>query len=989
MDDEPMLATDHVVAPTPGSAITISKTANEFVIKGNHLTLVKGNQFDGRTKTDPHKHIHEFLGICDMFKYRHTKNKAIRLMMFPLSLTGEAKTWLDELNEGTIETWDELQTGNIIKIFYHGLSEITQEVLNAAAGGIFLYKTPNQAYQLLEDKVLLKLDSAKNQKTRSSLKKTIAFVDEGSSNSDTDKIMARMDAMTLKMDARIDVIDEILEEDFDALLNEGSKILHSIAGTLLEEEIFTEFDEFMAMTVDENSNSDIVLGHKVSSARLEVDKAKVDVISKLPPPTNIKDTTFEFDDECQKEFELLKDKLTCAPVIVSPNWNLPFELMCDASDFAVGAVLGQKDARKHLFKKQDAKPRLIRWILLLQEFDIEIKDRKGTKNIAADHLSRIRNNESSDDSEVDDNFPGETLIKINTKDEPWFTDFANYLVGDVIPKGMTYQQKNIFFLQPNTLLLGRTLPFRGQFPKSYKFKYILVAVDYVYRWAEAQALPTNDARVVATFLKRLFCHFGMPKALISDRGLTCNGSSFLAHFIIFHKWFIIMFGPLSFLLWSAYLDMMLWWQKCCWTCGLLLVISHVNWFYLMREGMTRVRDDGFNNSNNSQFKPSFVSPRPPESSSYAEPHVQVNEGVGEVAGGAATSAGGGEGGAEDGSSSQKLTTNDALSYLKQVKDMFHDKKEKYDIGSRVSKRSLGKAFVKMSASCRQGTMVPSVALRHRFASSSGRSGGFLKSSLLFLRQRSQFSPIDSSRWNNVFRTYGIHPWSKYFGFLSYLQWVLHSTEHVKKQKTSEEAPEIEKSTEEIPEEKMKEMMQLVPVEEVYVQALQVKHPIIDWKVHTEGQRSYWKIIRLGGSSAYYQFFIDLLKQLDREDLNQLWALVKEYLSIRPATSEKEMKLWVELKRLYEPDPKDQLWTQTQNFMHAPVEQKLYDLCGVHQVTAKDKDIFMLVEKDYPLRKGLAIVMIGYKLQVKTYSRMANELVLKIYKIASTLRQQGD
>ncbi|GJW95752.1 reverse transcriptase domain-containing protein [Tanacetum coccineum] len=71
-----------------------------------------------------------------------------------------------------------------------------------AAGGIFLYKTPNQAYQLLEDKVLLKLDWAKNQKTKSSLKKTIAFADEGSSNSDTDKIMARMDAITMKMDAR-------------------------------------------------------------------------------------------------------------------------------------------------------------------------------------------------------------------------------------------------------------------------------------------------------------------------------------------------------------------------------------------------------------------------------------------------------------------------------------------------------------------------------------------------------------------------------------------------------------------------------------------------------------------------------------------------------------------------------------------------------------------------------------------------------------------
>ncbi|GJT77563.1 reverse transcriptase domain-containing protein [Tanacetum coccineum] len=235
----------------------------------------------------------------------------------------------------------------------------------------------------------------------------------------------------------------------------------------------------------------IVLGHKVSSARLEVDKAKKDLLEK--------DTPFEFNDECQKAFESLKEKLTCALVIVSPNWNLPFELMCDASDFAVGDVLVQKDGKnfhpiyfasktlnqaqqrytktkkelmavvfafdkfrsslilsktivhtdhstlKQLFKKQDAKPRLIRWILLLQEFDIEVKDRKGTKNVTADHLSRIKNDESSDDSDVDDNFPEETLMEINTKNEPWFADFANYLVAGIIPKGMTYQQKNKFF----------------------------------------------------------------------------------------------------------------------------------------------------------------------------------------------------------------------------------------------------------------------------------------------------------------------------------------------------------------------------------------------------------------------------------------------------------------------------------------------------------------------------------------------------------------
>ncbi|GJU50544.1 hypothetical protein Tco_1220099 [Tanacetum coccineum] len=108
---------------------------------------------------------------------------------------GSAITIPETANEFAIK-------GNIIKIFYHGLTEITQEVLNVAAGGIFLYKTPNQAYKLLKDKVLLKLDWAKNQKTKSSLKKTVAFADEGSSNTNTDKIMARIDAMTIKMDAQ-------------------------------------------------------------------------------------------------------------------------------------------------------------------------------------------------------------------------------------------------------------------------------------------------------------------------------------------------------------------------------------------------------------------------------------------------------------------------------------------------------------------------------------------------------------------------------------------------------------------------------------------------------------------------------------------------------------------------------------------------------------------------------------------------------------------
>nr|GEV12562.1 reverse transcriptase domain-containing protein [Tanacetum cinerariifolium] len=438
----------------------------------------------------------------------------------------------------------------------------------------------------------------------------------------------------------IDVIDEILEEDFNALLDEGSKILYSIVGTLLEEEIFSEFDEFMAMTADEGSESEsdieeppfekitintdykiktslqepptdlelktlldnlkyvfleepsflpviisskfllktktnlypslknikkpllgkqqtflikkkqhsyvllehtfiesvevfmddfsvfgdsfdkclnnldkmlqrckdahlvlnwekchfmvkegIVLGHKVSSARLEVDKAKINVILKLPPPTNIKgvrsflghasfyrrfikdfskiarpptellekDIPFEFDDECEKDgknfhpINFSSKTLNTAQqkYIVTEKELMAVVFAFDKfrSYLILSKTIVHTDhsALKHLFKKQDAKQRLIRWILLLQDFDIEIKDRKGTENVAADHLSRIVNDELSDDSKVDDNFLGETLMEVNTGNEPWFTDIANYLVADIIPKGMTYQQKNKFF----------------------------------------------------------------------------------------------------------------------------------------------------------------------------------------------------------------------------------------------------------------------------------------------------------------------------------------------------------------------------------------------------------------------------------------------------------------------------------------------------------------------------------------------------------------
>ncbi|GJZ80314.1 reverse transcriptase domain-containing protein, partial [Tanacetum coccineum] len=172
-------ATDHVVAPTLGSAITILETAKEFAIKEAKTCLDELNE--GTIKT-----------------WDELRTPFIRCFFPPTlfdRLLGEIRAFSQHENESLTDAWlcmkemlrnchgHNLSKGNIIKIFYHCLSEITQEVLNAAAHGIFLYKTPNQAYQLLEDKVLLKLDWAKSQKTKSSLKKTVAFTDEGSSNS--------------------------------------------------------------------------------------------------------------------------------------------------------------------------------------------------------------------------------------------------------------------------------------------------------------------------------------------------------------------------------------------------------------------------------------------------------------------------------------------------------------------------------------------------------------------------------------------------------------------------------------------------------------------------------------------------------------------------------------------------------------------------------------------------------------------------------------
>ena len=276
-------------------------------------------------------------------------------------------------------------------------------------------------------------------------------------------------------------------------------------------------------------NQGIVLGHIISRRGIEVDKAKIDIISKLPPPTNVKtirqflghagfyqrfikdfskiakplykllekDAQFVWEEDCQKSFEELKFHLTTAPIVQAPNWWLPFEVMCDASDLAIGAVLGQREdgkphvvyyasktlneaqrnyttiekellavvyaldkfraylvgvdivifadhsALKYLLTKQNAKARLIRWVLLLQEFNLQIKDKKGVENVVADHLSRLTIAHDTHSAPINDEFPEESLMQLEKA--PWYAHIANFLTTGEIPVEWKGQDRKYFF----------------------------------------------------------------------------------------------------------------------------------------------------------------------------------------------------------------------------------------------------------------------------------------------------------------------------------------------------------------------------------------------------------------------------------------------------------------------------------------------------------------------------------------------------------------
>ncbi|KAK8698038.1 hypothetical protein V6N13_114170 [Hibiscus sabdariffa] len=231
-----------------------------------------------------------------------------------------------------------------------------------------------------------------------------------------------------------DMVEEFLEvfmddfsvsgETFDSCLGNLAKVLKRCE----EVDLVLNWEKFHFMV-----NEGTVLGHKISRKGIEVDKEKVEVIEKLPPPTHVKGirsflghagfyrsktNLFVFDKECQSAFEELKMRLISTLVVVPPDWTSPFELMCDASDHAVGAALGQRrdhSAIKYLVTKKDAKPRLIR-------------------------LDNLHNQDR--DVEISDSFPDEKILFATAI--PWYADIVNFLVSGIVPPDLSSQGRKKF-----------------------------------------------------------------------------------------------------------------------------------------------------------------------------------------------------------------------------------------------------------------------------------------------------------------------------------------------------------------------------------------------------------------------------------------------------------------------------------------------------------------------------------------------------------------
>ncbi|PIN22503.1 DNA-directed DNA polymerase [Handroanthus impetiginosus] len=228
-----------------------------------------------------------------------------------------------------------------------------------------------------------------------------------------------------------------------------------------------------------------------------------------------KDVLFDFDKECEKAFDELTKALTSALIIQPPNWDLPFEIIyyfCleTLCSYLLGTkviVYSDHAALKYLLSKKEVKLSLIQWILLLQEFDLEIRDKKGMEDLVADHLNLLISSE--DPFPLKDSFPDEHLFSIQ-KITPWYADIVNYLVTKMLPKDLSKAQRDKIKSDAKYYV--------------WNDPHLFFQLWIMFLMGEANATRTNDANVVVDFVKsNIFARFGMPRAIISNRGTHfCN-----------------------------------------------------------------------------------------------------------------------------------------------------------------------------------------------------------------------------------------------------------------------------------------------------------------------------------------------------------------------------------------------------------------------------------------------------------------------------------